>query len=160
MKFSVEFDRKELVIPKENGSSSLIWRNTLRRLGWKNACKISLLSPYERKYRKHLLSSYVPSCCSCHIQGYAYLFPPLKKEKDHKFAGSERIDEFIPIDPPNLEEISRKAPPFSPVNFPNVPEFIEERTPVERKRPTNRLRTNAHQQWKPRRRSEKVMFFT
>ncbi|XP_071549090.1 uncharacterized protein [Panulirus ornatus] len=36
----------------------------------------------------------VPSCCSCHIQGYAYIFPPLNRHQD--VAGSDQVIRTVP----------------------------------------------------------------
>ncbi len=44
-------------------------------------------------------SPQVPTCCSCHIMGYAYLYPPLKKEAfstKNKFKGEPiKSDDFF-----------------------------------------------------------------
>ncbi|KAG7154476.1 hypothetical protein Hamer_G018225 [Homarus americanus] len=53
----------------------------------------------------------VPSCCSCHIQGYAYVFPPLNKHQN--LAGSEQVIHTVPAPSSDPEEQEGR---FTPVN--------------------------------------------
>ncbi|KAK8376437.1 hypothetical protein O3P69_009826 [Scylla paramamosain] len=66
----------------------------------------------------------VPTCCSCHIQGYAYIFPPLSRHQNTAF--SDLNPQYLP-GPTDLE-----APAYSPVNFPNVPHINQRRLPAPR----------------------------
>ncbi|XP_053638267.1 uncharacterized protein [Cherax quadricarinatus] len=78
----------------------------------------------------------VPSCCSCHIQGYAYVFPPLNKLQTA--AGSEQVIQAVPAPPldDSTEVPSSEAP--EPVqsqgNFRNV----ESGPPGRQRRPSQR----------------------
>ncbi|XP_042207562.1 uncharacterized protein LOC121856249 isoform X2 [Homarus americanus] len=57
----------------------------------------------------------VPSCCSCHIQGYAYVFPPLNKHQN--LAGSEQVIHTVPAPSSDPEEQEgRDTQGFTPVN--------------------------------------------
>ncbi|XP_037784911.1 uncharacterized protein LOC119580831 isoform X1 [Penaeus monodon] len=51
----------------------------------------------------------VPSCCSCHIQGYAYVFPPLNRQDS---AGSEQITTAVL--PPRDEASEDPAQAYEP----------------------------------------------
>ncbi len=81
-------------------------------------CTWIFTRPVERIfYRKYFLVDnrklffQVPTCCSCHIMGYSYVYPPLKTSS---YADS-RIDEFepLPTTPPAFNQPRPEVPPPS-----------------------------------------------
>ncbi|XP_066959734.1 neurotrophin 1-like isoform X1 [Macrobrachium rosenbergii] len=81
----------------------------------------------------------VPSCCSCHIQGYAYVFPPLNR-RQHT-AGSVQVSQTVPAPQPDPNDLAPGSDPsekaYSPVNYPNIPvkQPPRRRRPVQSSRP-------------------------
>ena len=62
------------------------------------------------------VSFQVPTCCSCHIMGYSYVYPPLKTPH-----ASSRIDDFVeplPTTPPGFNQ--PPPPQTSQSLFPNL----------------------------------------
>ncbi|KAK7082025.1 Neurotrophin 1 Source FlyBase [Halocaridina rubra] len=91
----------------------------------------------------------VPSCCSCHIQGYAYVFPPLNRRQ--QTSGSVQVSQRVPVPNRDANElapgsnISEEA--YSPVNYPNVPpvKTVPRRRPgVRGQGPNSGLRNITH----------------
>ncbi|XP_068225927.1 uncharacterized protein [Palaemon carinicauda] len=82
----------------------------------------------------------VPSCCSCHIQGYAYVFPPLNR-RQHT-AGSVQVSQTVPAPQPDPNDLApgsdSSEQAYSPVNYPNIP--VNSQTP-RRRRPISPSRT-------------------
>ncbi|XP_042873091.1 uncharacterized protein LOC122253821 isoform X2 [Penaeus japonicus] len=72
----------------------------------------------------------VPSCCSCHIQGYAYVFPPLNRQDS---AGSEQITTAVL---PPRDEASEDLPPsYEPEDYPAVDSSVENNRQLRRPGP-------------------------
>lgn len=76
----------------------------------------------------------VPTCCSCHIQGYAYIFPPLSRHQNTAF--SNLNPQYLPsptdLEAPGSKNEGEEGKAYSPVNFPNVPHINQRRLPAPR----------------------------
>lgn len=72
----------------------------------------------------------VPSCCSCHIQGYAYVFPPLNRQDT---AGSEQITTAVL--PPRDEAAEDLATAYEPEDYQGVDSSVENNRQLRRPGP-------------------------